>query len=207
VNQILCAYCEKPAEPPHKDHVVPRSRGGRDEPYNIVIACAACNLSKGDRLPSEWRSDLSPHVLLLESRNAARVTNRDKRPRWHRAAPPTLGANCDVCRRPLVHAEHDCGNKPVLQRIVENTRVYWFREVEQGIVVDVVLTGNGCHCYWRGQEDMHLGAFSVGVVELDKLRAALRELRWEDASRARAEAIIRQLEPVEGLVNPYKRTA
>lgn len=30
----------------HVDHVVPRSKGGTDDPSNLVTACAACNLSK-----------------------------------------------------------------------------------------------------------------------------------------------------------------
>ena len=38
----------------HVDHVVPLSRGGGDGPDNLVIACAACNLQKGDKLPHEW---------------------------------------------------------------------------------------------------------------------------------------------------------
>lgn len=38
----------------HVDHVVPLSRGGSDDPENIVIACVACNCSKGDKLLEEW---------------------------------------------------------------------------------------------------------------------------------------------------------
>ncbi len=37
------------------DHIVPRSRGGRTTWDNVVTACQTCNLSKGDRLPSEAR--------------------------------------------------------------------------------------------------------------------------------------------------------
>lgn len=36
------------------DHVVPIARGGSNGPENIVIACAACNFSKQDKLPHEW---------------------------------------------------------------------------------------------------------------------------------------------------------
>lgn len=35
------------------DHIVPRSRGGRDTWTNTACACAACNHRKGDRLPHE----------------------------------------------------------------------------------------------------------------------------------------------------------
>ncbi len=35
------------------DHVIPRSRGGRDTWTNTACACYACNHRKGDRLPHE----------------------------------------------------------------------------------------------------------------------------------------------------------
>ena len=35
------------------DHVLPRSRGGRDQWTNTACACTACNHRKGDRLPHE----------------------------------------------------------------------------------------------------------------------------------------------------------
>jgi 5-methylcytosine-specific restriction endonuclease McrA len=36
-----------------RDHVVPLSRGGRDEWRNVVTACEPCNNSKADRTPEE----------------------------------------------------------------------------------------------------------------------------------------------------------
>jgi 5-methylcytosine-specific restriction endonuclease McrA len=35
------------------DHIIPRSRGGRTSWTNIVAACQACNIMKGDRTPRE----------------------------------------------------------------------------------------------------------------------------------------------------------
>jgi 5-methylcytosine-specific restriction endonuclease McrA len=35
------------------DHIVPKSRGGRDTWTNTACACAVCNHRKGDRLPHE----------------------------------------------------------------------------------------------------------------------------------------------------------
>jgi 5-methylcytosine-specific restriction endonuclease McrA len=35
------------------DHVIPKSRGGKDTWTNTTCACAACNHRKGDRLPHE----------------------------------------------------------------------------------------------------------------------------------------------------------
>lgn len=49
----FCAYCNSPAT--DLDHVIPLSRGGLDEPLNVVPACRSCNCSKGTKLPLEWR--------------------------------------------------------------------------------------------------------------------------------------------------------
>lgn len=49
----LCAYCGARAKLT-RDHVVPLSRGGRDEPCNVVPACQPCNSSKKNKLLSEW---------------------------------------------------------------------------------------------------------------------------------------------------------
>ena len=51
-----CQYCGDTCGPFHLDHVIPWSRGGQDEPENLVVACVKCNLSKGDRTPEEWLS-------------------------------------------------------------------------------------------------------------------------------------------------------
>lgn len=42
-----CAYCGKAAAT--VDHVVPRSRGGRDSWENLVACCLRCNNAKGDQ--------------------------------------------------------------------------------------------------------------------------------------------------------------
>ena len=46
-----CGYCDRPAAT--VDHILPRSRGGRNTWTNTVAACAACNQAKGDRTPAE----------------------------------------------------------------------------------------------------------------------------------------------------------
>ncbi|MGH3714881.1 MAG: HNH endonuclease [Micromonosporaceae bacterium] len=51
-----CAYCRGPADT--IDHVLPRSRGGRDSWRNTVAACGGCNQRKGDRNPTEARMPL-----------------------------------------------------------------------------------------------------------------------------------------------------
>ncbi|MEU6022214.1 HNH endonuclease [Micromonospora sp. NPDC048871] len=46
-----CAYCAGPAST--IDHILPRSRGGRNTWKNTTAACYACNQRKGDRTPTE----------------------------------------------------------------------------------------------------------------------------------------------------------
>jgi hypothetical protein len=50
-----CRYCGSMEGPFHVDHVVSVKRGGSDDPENLVIACMACNLSKGSKSLQEWR--------------------------------------------------------------------------------------------------------------------------------------------------------
>ena len=48
-----CVYCGSSGGRLTLDHVVPRSKGGRTVWANVVTACAACNLFKGNRLPQQ----------------------------------------------------------------------------------------------------------------------------------------------------------
>ena len=52
-DSFTCQYCVAPfpVEDLTFDHLVPRSRGGRTTWGNVVTACSACNLAKGNRLP------------------------------------------------------------------------------------------------------------------------------------------------------------
>jgi len=57
-DQFVCRYCGCEGESAAMwcvDHVVPLSRGGSNEPDNLVACCFPCNASKSDRLVSEWR--------------------------------------------------------------------------------------------------------------------------------------------------------
>jgi len=50
-----CYYCDVSlAEGFEVDHYIPLSRGGTNEPSNIVLACMPCNRSKGNKLPADF---------------------------------------------------------------------------------------------------------------------------------------------------------
>lgn len=52
-----CHYCQEPLTLDgkwHVEHQMPRALGGKDDPQNLVAACVACNLTKGDRTAVEF---------------------------------------------------------------------------------------------------------------------------------------------------------
>ena len=54
----VCAYCQQPVIGlPDPEHVLPLSRGGRNDTSNLVAACRACNADKNDLTLSEWAID------------------------------------------------------------------------------------------------------------------------------------------------------
>lgn len=50
-DKRVCGYCSDRANT--VDHIVPRSRGGRNTWKNTVASCYDCNQTKGDRTPAE----------------------------------------------------------------------------------------------------------------------------------------------------------
>jgi hypothetical protein len=53
-----CFYCGTELDPEQPeatvDHVIPLSRGGTNQPRNLVLACTMCNHGKGERTMAEW---------------------------------------------------------------------------------------------------------------------------------------------------------
>lgn len=89
-----CAYCGTTRGLFHLDHVVPRARGGPDDPSNLVDACERCNVSKSDRLPSEWMRVVPSAVARIERAVSERVVVRVRKRRKDRTV---VGVDCDVC--------------------------------------------------------------------------------------------------------------
>ncbi len=53
-----CQLCgaKAPSVEIHVDHIVPLSKGGATTLDNLQVLCSACNLGKGDRDDTDWRS-------------------------------------------------------------------------------------------------------------------------------------------------------
>lgn len=56
----VCYYCGKKFQPDEltMDHLIPLSRGGKSERFNLVPACKDCNNKKKYLLPAEWEEYL-----------------------------------------------------------------------------------------------------------------------------------------------------
>lgn len=54
-DEYRCVYCGATDVPLQLDHAIPRSRGGSDDPSNLVAACKPCNCSKGAKTVEEWQ--------------------------------------------------------------------------------------------------------------------------------------------------------
>ena len=78
-DSYLCMYCGEHFPRSHltRDHVVPISKGGRDNWQNVVSACLHCNVRKGSRSPQQasmpllavpYRPSWVEH-LILSNRN------------------------------------------------------------------------------------------------------------------------------------------
>lgn len=78
-DRSICLYCGNHCNRGEltRDHVLPVSKGGRDEWENVVSACLACNLKKSNRTPQQahmpllavpYRPSWVEH-LILSNRN------------------------------------------------------------------------------------------------------------------------------------------
>lgn len=80
-DQQLCLYCGRRFADRDltRDHILPRSRGGRDTWLNVVTACRRCNQHKGRFTPEEWGVELlalpyTPnHAEYLALANSGRI--------------------------------------------------------------------------------------------------------------------------------------
>jgi 5-methylcytosine-specific restriction endonuclease McrA len=52
----ICHYCSNDFLPKEltMDHIIPMSRGGKTQKFNVVPCCKECNTKKKQLLPSEW---------------------------------------------------------------------------------------------------------------------------------------------------------
>jgi len=56
-----CQYCGTYTHKPTIDHIIPKSKKGKNDWVNVVTACPECNNKKGDRTLKEAKMDLIRH--------------------------------------------------------------------------------------------------------------------------------------------------
>lgn len=54
-DNFTCIYCGERGKRLECDHVIPVSRGGRNEMDNLATACRPCNRNKRDKMLEEWK--------------------------------------------------------------------------------------------------------------------------------------------------------
>lgn len=81
----VCQYCEKDIKYSlaTKDHVVPKSKGGKNHDSNIVLSCKKCNNKKASKFPffNVNGSEVKP-TLLNEVEFLVKADNIPMRPEW-----------------------------------------------------------------------------------------------------------------------------
>lgn len=85
-DEHRCQYCGRHYTSTRLslDHVLPRSRGGRDTWENVVCACLNCNVRKGGRTPAEAGMKLMrPPVKPPRSPLICRHLSQPKYEMWH----------------------------------------------------------------------------------------------------------------------------
>lgn len=95
----VCAYCRCAVNGlPDPEHVVPLSRGGRNDMSNLVAACRPCNTDKGDLTLTEWAEDrarrgLPPVTTTLTGPAYTRLyATEPVRPAWRHRTDVRLAA-------------------------------------------------------------------------------------------------------------------
>jgi len=81
-----CQYCGRhlPTSELSLDHVVPRSRGGKNTWENIVCCCLKCNVRKGGRTPAEARMRLIAAPVKPKRPPLLEIRSADQRYEcWH----------------------------------------------------------------------------------------------------------------------------
>jgi len=97
-----CIYCGTEEGPFHRDHIIPYSRGGKDEARNSVDACRPCNYEKGNMTPSAWKLSGLPQWIYGVEEKLAQKYKMTSRTRKSNAAGKfgKSGIPCYFCGGP-----------------------------------------------------------------------------------------------------------
>jgi hypothetical protein len=122
-----CFFCKKQLKY-HQitlDHYLPASRGGRDEIFNLVTCCKACNKEKGSFVPEDYKEIILG--LFIKAVSDGFISGEDIR------------MDAAELKKQLLQVDRieDIGHSFVFQS--PNMRFY----VRDGVVIKVVFLTNG----------------------------------------------------------------
>ena len=72
---FTCVYCNT-ASNLSLDHLKPRSKGGNNDPRNLVTACRPCNLSRGDKPWWEFGDDTATQRIRIVRRRSIKARRK-----------------------------------------------------------------------------------------------------------------------------------
>lgn len=84
----VCQFCLEPISfrDATQDHYYPKSKGGANNDFNIILACRKCNRAKGDTFPYLNANGVEPKVInFLDFHHNTAMDPRQKdiaRPEW-----------------------------------------------------------------------------------------------------------------------------
>ncbi len=112
-----CQICGRklPADLLHPDHIIPRSKGGTDDPSNLQAACPTCNSVKGNRG--------------ADCRCGQFVTARAK--------------FCQGCGAPNIPANHKSHGKSSISPVGAGFNLEIFRKIGLAFAIFLILVGLG----------------------------------------------------------------
>jgi 5-methylcytosine-specific restriction endonuclease McrA len=82
-DNFTCQYCNEPFDDSELsiDHVVPRSKGGKNEWTNLVTSCNTCNWAKGSKIIKPVRMPYKPdYYSMVDNIDIKNLKIKD--PRW-----------------------------------------------------------------------------------------------------------------------------
>lgn len=84
ISKGICEYCgdKIPFHEATKDHVYPKSLGGSNEDFNLVLACRSCNSKKGNSYPHLTADGKLPEGVTVHSFLAHMYEGVDIREEW-----------------------------------------------------------------------------------------------------------------------------
>ncbi len=98
-DNYTCQYCGNSNKFLTVDHVIPKSRGGKTNWLNVVVACKPCNLNKSNQTPEEsnmklmrkpFKPDFQLHPFIIPAGPPTHLES------WQKYLPPKLFKNATM---------------------------------------------------------------------------------------------------------------